>query len=426
MSRVGELATEIPGLDPSAAYRLGVVTAVDFRTYGDDGLRKPPMLTIGEGDQERPMRFLGSHTEYNTGQTVMWIQRPGSPLVVGPVPIMGADPADPESLEPWHVIGAAGEPAFQNSWVWFGAPKTVPAFYKQNDGWVRLKGLVKSGTTTATIFTLPAGYRPPFEVYASVTSNNIGGRIRITTAGAVSMTNGGSNVYVQLDGITFPTTWNQSAWKLPRLTNGWSWDPLLSGSTPELFVRDDGWCWTKGAIANGTAPAVWCDLPDEAILRRNGLMFACYTTVFDLAVRIDIGFDGKSFYRGTVTGASPVGNMHWFGGMAAETVVFTAASLLNGWVPQTSPSIQPQAPSYYKDHFGVVHLNGIADGTSKTGDVIFTLPVGYRPLEDHMFLSIGGSDSLGRVDVQADGDVVRLLGTTGSLTLNGASFRAEQ
>lgn len=70
--------------------------------------------------------------------------------------------------EPWHVIGAAGEPAFQNSGVAYGG-YTAPAFRKLPDGTVRLRGLINlanglpnsaSSLTTGTVFTLPAGYRP--------------------------------------------------------------------------------------------------------------------------------------------------------------------------------------------------------------------------------------------------------------------------
>jgi hypothetical protein len=63
-------------------------------------------------------------------------------------------------IDPWHLVGAAGEPAFQNSWVNYGGAYAPAAFRKMPDGTVRLRGTVKSGTNASAIFTLPVGYRP--------------------------------------------------------------------------------------------------------------------------------------------------------------------------------------------------------------------------------------------------------------------------
>lgn len=59
-----------------------------------------------------------------------------------------------------HVVGAVGEPAFQNSWVNYDTTGNFQTarFYKDVTNHVRINGRVKSGT--GTIFTLPAGYRP--------------------------------------------------------------------------------------------------------------------------------------------------------------------------------------------------------------------------------------------------------------------------
>src|SRR5262245_7495941 len=65
--------------------------------------------------------------------------------------------------EGWHVVGAPGEPAFENSWK--NAPPSGPlvfenaGFYKDHEGIVHLKGVVQGGSP-AIIFHLPAGYRP--------------------------------------------------------------------------------------------------------------------------------------------------------------------------------------------------------------------------------------------------------------------------
>jgi hypothetical protein len=87
----------------------------------------------------------------------------------------------------------------------------------------------------------------------------------------------------------------------------------------------------------------------------------------------------------------------------------------------------------YSRHGRVVRLQGtITDvaGTLVNGDVLGTLPVGFRPTADLVFLvaastSTSGAANFVRVDVQADGDVVFNAGSlSGSdwISLSGISF----
>ncbi len=66
--------------------------------------------------------------------------------------------------EPIRLIGAPGQPGFENGAKNFGAegPVSFPqaGFYKDAFGIVHLEGLVKRGSS-GVIFTLPPGYRPP-------------------------------------------------------------------------------------------------------------------------------------------------------------------------------------------------------------------------------------------------------------------------
>ena len=61
--------------------------------------------------------------------------------------------------ENWHLVGAPGEPEFENGWKNSEAPNAAAAFYKDHDGVVHLRGFVNSGTSDV-IFLLPPGYRP--------------------------------------------------------------------------------------------------------------------------------------------------------------------------------------------------------------------------------------------------------------------------
>lgn len=89
-----------------------------------------------------------------------------------------------------------------NSWVVFDTTYNTPQYYKDRDGIVHLKGLIKSGSTGA-IATLPAGYRPSRQcLFVSITNPNVIGRIDITTAGVITASVY-SNVWISLDGISF-------------------------------------------------------------------------------------------------------------------------------------------------------------------------------------------------------------------------------
>jgi hypothetical protein len=106
------------------------------------------------------------------------------------------------ALEGVHIVGAAGEPAFENSWTNYDAAYESAGFWKDPFDVVHLQGLVEAGTVPATIFTLPEGYRPVGQATFGVISNGAIGGIDITAAGGVYVFQG-NNTYVQLNGISF-------------------------------------------------------------------------------------------------------------------------------------------------------------------------------------------------------------------------------
>lgn len=61
--------------------------------------------------------------------------------------------------EPYHEVGAPGEPGFQNNWTNAGGGLSTAAFFKDPLGVVHLKGVV-AGDDSTVVFTLPTGYRP--------------------------------------------------------------------------------------------------------------------------------------------------------------------------------------------------------------------------------------------------------------------------
>jgi hypothetical protein len=93
--------------------------------------------------------------------------------------------------------------------------------------------------------------------------------------------------------------------------------------------------------------------------------------------------------------------------------------------------------SFYKDHEGIVHLEGMAEvgkGASPIEGLLFTLPVGFRPapgvslvfpnVEDEESVSVLGSNvNVGGHDLS--GDVYAQSGMETIVSLSGITFRAE-
>lgn len=108
----------------------------------------------------------------------------------------------------YRIVGEPGEPQFFNGWVQYEATR-LARFTIDGIGWVRLNGLVKSGTVGAAAFQLPEKYWPDPDhvetgksmIFPCVSNNTIG-RITVTIDGWV-IPHIGSNLWFSLDTITF-------------------------------------------------------------------------------------------------------------------------------------------------------------------------------------------------------------------------------
>jgi hypothetical protein len=112
--------------------------------------------------------------------------------------------------EGWHTVGAAGEPAFQNSWVHYDQPGgRVAKFRKDPAGMVILEGIIKGGADGTVAFTLPAGYRPDQTHFFAVrgTAGATLVSVQVATDGTVSIYGAGAAPagYSYLNGVAFDT-----------------------------------------------------------------------------------------------------------------------------------------------------------------------------------------------------------------------------
>jgi hypothetical protein len=107
-------------------------------------------------------------------------------------------------LEPEHIIGAPGEPAFEHGCVDVGAGTNPAGFYKDAFGVVHLRGFISGCTNEQSAFTLPPGFRPTgTEVGGTGTGNATSGLIRVDPSGTVTVFGSGTQVFMD---VAFRTT----------------------------------------------------------------------------------------------------------------------------------------------------------------------------------------------------------------------------
>ena len=94
-------------------------------------------------------------------------------------------------------------PSLQSGWVNYANGFNPAGYFRDKQGIVHLRGLVRAGVVGQGIFGLPVGYRPEFrELHAVQTNSNAIGRCDILTSGEVVPVSG-NNEWFSLDGISF-------------------------------------------------------------------------------------------------------------------------------------------------------------------------------------------------------------------------------
>lgn len=97
-----------------------------------------------------------------------------------------------------------------------------------------------------------------------------------------------------------------------------------------------------------------------------------------------------------------------------------APSLLNSWV--NYGGVTYGEAKYRKDAFGRVFLGGLVkDGTTGSGNPIFTLPTDYRPAYRRSF-PVVSNGLFGRLEVLQNGNVELMAGSNLYVALDGVSF----
>jgi hypothetical protein len=106
--------------------------------------------------------------------------------------------------EPYHEVGAPGQPPFQNGWHNDNpAIQSTGGFYRDPLGVVHLKGTITGGSPVPfAIFTLPSGYRPTKHLCRATLMGGVAD-LCITTNGDLYEQGGTQGYFLLLDGLTF-------------------------------------------------------------------------------------------------------------------------------------------------------------------------------------------------------------------------------
>ena len=108
-----------------------------------------------------------------------------------------------QAPEAVHIIGASGQPAFENTYVNFGGEYEQAGFYRDRQCTVHLQGTI-SGPSGSAAFTLPAGFRPAAKTFAAIPATAEHGNLQIETDGTViPEAQGGGTKNFGLTGQTF-------------------------------------------------------------------------------------------------------------------------------------------------------------------------------------------------------------------------------
>ena len=95
-------------------------------------------------------------------------------------------------------------PTMESSWVDYHADYQGASYFKDSEGMVHLRGLIKDGSSAgATMFTLPSGYRPALREIFNTRSSTGSCKIDVYPTGIVEAGTGGSTSWTSLSGIKF-------------------------------------------------------------------------------------------------------------------------------------------------------------------------------------------------------------------------------
>jgi hypothetical protein len=146
--------------------------------------------------------IVGAGTNETNRKIVFWNE--GGATFNGAISSTNLSLSGSISQEAVHV------PLLDGGWIAFGGGYAPPAYWKDKEGVVHLRGLIRNPAPVPVngtlLFTLPPGYRPTGGrlMFAVINNNNMG-RIEVSIDGDVTAEFITSNAWINLTGISFRT-----------------------------------------------------------------------------------------------------------------------------------------------------------------------------------------------------------------------------
>lgn len=320
-------------------------------------------------------------------------------------------------------------PLMQNTWSNYSTTYAGVGYTKTSEGVVLLHGLIKrSGSVVSgeALFYLPEDYRPDLkQIYTTITNPNAASRIDITPEGKVAVL-GGNAGYLSLDGIKFvPTSTTSISFQPMTLSNGWVNFDVPTHQVASYAKDSLNRTFTRGVIKSGstTAASLISGLS-------SGYLSPSYLHLPALG-NSGIGFFSPAQTNTTYPGAGIQYKAGGNGYLSIEGMFYNnytgwnSLSMANGWTWYDATGIFA-TPAYIKASDGIVSLKGlIRSGTATSDTTVANLPAGYRP-KSRLIFFVMNNNTVGRVDVLADGQVRIMTGGNTWLALDNINFVAEQ
>lgn len=271
------------------------------------------------------------------------------------------------TMDTWHTVGAAGEPAFTNSWAnQGGASYPVAAFRKDPDGRVALRGLIASGVVNNAAFVLPVGYRPPKSIFQAVESGGAYGRLSVASDGSVTP-GPANNSAVDLSGVEFDTeSVFQTASVAAQPLDKWHavgaagesafnapWTNLGGAYNTVGYRRDlNGRVYLRGVAALSSSPGAQIRAFTLPAGYRPPLQAMVESISINGHVRIDIANDGQIIPNGVFTSGQWVS----FEGLSFDTE--TVGAYATGVLGSPRVTALPTSPIDGQECYFVAGANG--------------------------------------------------------------------
>lgn len=315
--------------------------------------------------------------------------------------------------------------SLQNGWEDYGSPYGPATYTQTSTKIVLLHGLIRYGTATngTVLCTLPEGFRPDHRlIFQLQTSGATTGRVDVNTDGNVIFVYG-SSTWLSLDQIAFIADGGAS-WS-GNLTgqNGWvNYGSVYSNvvATQDSIGRNH----IQGLAKSGTTTNTTSMFVLPSNYAADG--YDIYPSACSVGSAVQLTTTGYMQARGIPCNGYLSTQLMWW---PSGTTGWSTPALGSGWTRYSATYSNAQ---YKKGSDNIVSLRGlIKGGTTTSGTVLFTLPSGYRPLENLLCTTItyDSSQSSGagaRIDVNANGQVIVREGVLNAwVSLAGCDFYAD-